>query len=248
MPAELPTKPQPRYKVLAEEVRRTIEQGMLRDNDPLPSERDLSERYEVSRDTVRKAVRYLEERGVLYSDHGRGTFVAPTMVRVMSRYIGGFTEDTRRRGGKPDQRILALESVPASMSLAGLLHVEPGFPLLRLRRLRLVDDAIVGLHDAYYSLPKGIDVTAQEVLRSDSVYELLRDKCDFEPAEAVENLCAKAAEPEEAQLLGIGPGSPLLICERITFSDRREPIEYCVMTYLPSYRYNTRVARHRDGP
>ncbi|MGI4957074.1 MAG: winged helix-turn-helix domain-containing protein, partial [Janthinobacterium lividum] len=56
----------PRYILLADELQATITRGMLRDNDPLPSERDLSERHEVSRDTVRKAVRLLEERGVLY--------------------------------------------------------------------------------------------------------------------------------------------------------------------------------------
>ncbi len=235
---------QPRYKVLADEVRETIERGMLRDNDPIPSERELSERYAVSRDTVRKAVRYLEERGVIYSDHGRGTFVAPAMVRNMSRVIGGFSEDTLRRGGRPGQRILLLEMHSASMSLAGLLHVEPGFPLVRLKRLRSIDDKVVGLHDAYYVLPEDVPLGIAEIEKADSLYRLLQEKCDFRPTEAVENIFAGPASSGDAELLGVNPASPLLICERITFSDRREPIEYCVMTYLPSYRYSTRITRH----
>jgi GntR family transcriptional regulator len=166
------------------------------------------------------------------------------MVRNMSRVIGGFSEDAQRRGGRPGQRILLLEAHPASMSLSGLLHVEPGFPLVRLKRLRSIDDKIVGLHDAYYVLPKGAHPSVAEIEKSDSLYRLLQEKCDFRPTEAVENIFAGAAGSDEAELLGVPPSSPLLICERITFSERREPIEYCVMTYLPSYRYSTRITRH----
>jgi GntR family transcriptional regulator len=60
-------------------------------------------------------------------------------------------------------------------------------------------------------------------------------------------LSATAAEAEDAALLGIKPGSPLLVCERITLSDRREPIEYCVMKYVPGYRYSTRISAHSDA-
>jgi GntR family transcriptional regulator len=74
----------------------------------------------------------------------------------------------------------------------------------------------------------------------------LTEKFGFTPAEAVENLSAGAAEQEDARLLGIQKADPLLICERVTLSDRREPIEYCLMKYLSSYRYKTRIAK-RSG-
>jgi GntR family transcriptional regulator len=239
----------PRYRVLADELRATIEGGALRDNDALPSERELSERHDVSRDTVRKAVRFLEERGVLYSDPGRGTFVAPAMVRNMSRFIDGFSQDTIDRGGKPDQRILLLETQPAALHLAGLLRVEPGRPLTRLKRLRLIDGAVVGLHDAWFVLPKDATLSGTEVRQAQSLYRLLQQKFGFAPAEAIENLNACAADNEEAELLGVRPGSPLLGCERVTFSERREPVEYCLMKYVPSYRYSTRISRHSgNGP
>lgn len=233
----------PRYRQLADIIRGAIEQGLLTDNQALPSERELAEKYEVSRDTVRKAVRYLEERGVIYSDHGRGTFVAPALVRRMSRFIDSFSQDTAQRGGVPGQQILAVESVAASMGIAGLLGVEPGHSLTRVRRVRLIDDAPVGLHDAYFPLPRGMKIDRAEIEQTQSLYKLLTEKSGFAPAEAVENLCAAAADAEDARLLGIAEGSPLLLCERITLSERREPIEYCVMKYVASYRYNTRIAK-----
>jgi GntR family transcriptional regulator len=56
-----------------------------------------------------------------------------------------------------------------------------------------------------------------------------------------------AAQAEESELLGVAPGTPLLACERITLSDRRQPIEYCEMRYVPTYRYKTRVNKWSLG-
>lgn len=235
---------QPRYKWLADVVRNAIDRGIIRDREALPSERDLAEKYEVSRDTVRKAVRYLEERGVIYSDHGRGTFVAPAIVRRMSRFIDSFSQDTQLRGGVPGQRILNVEAVAASMGIAGLLSLEPGHSLLRVRRVRLIDQAPVGLHDAYFPLPRGVRVEKNELEAAESLYKLLTDKFGFAPAEAVENLSAGMADSEDASLLGVDAGAPILLCERVTLSDRREPIEYCLMKYVSSYRYSARITKH----
>jgi len=247
MPSAKQVAPQSRYRYVADKVIETIADESYRDNDPLPSERELSEKYAVSRDTVRKAIRYLEECGVIYSDPGRGTFVAPAMVRRMSRFIDGFSQDTQRRGGKPGQRVLLLESYPAPLGMAGLLHVELGYPLMRVKRLRSVDGAVVGVHDAYFCLPKGAALKATEIERCESLYLLLDSKFGFAPAEALENLNASVADAEDAALLGIDPGTPILQCERITFSERREPIEYCLMKYVPSYRYSSRLTRRSGG-
>lgn len=238
---------QPRYRWLADIIRDTIDRGVLTDNQALPPERELAERYEVSRDTVRKAVRFMEERGIIYSDHGRGTFVSPAIVRGTTRFIDSFSQDTGNRGGVAGQRILAAETVGASMAVAKLLNLEPGAPLVRVRRIRLIDDAPVGLHDAYLVLPRGARISRSQIEKAGSLYKLLTAEFAFEPAEAVENLCAGAADADDAQLLDIDPGAPMLVCERITLSDRRQPIEYCLMKYVSTYRYRTRIAKHSGG-
>ncbi len=237
----------PRYKQLAEIIRSTIEQGMLSDNQPLVSERELAETHSVSRETVRKALRFLEERGVVYSDHGRGTFVAPSIVRQMSRFIDSFTQDTQQRGGVPGQRILTIETVAASMAIAGLLAISPGDPVTRVRRVRLIDNVPVGLNDGYYPLPRGAKLERSELEEAQSLYKLLAIRFGFAPAEAVENLQAALADAQDAELLGISPGDPVLVCERVALSDRREPIEYCLMKYVSTYRYTTRVAKHSSS-
>jgi GntR family transcriptional regulator len=231
------------YRQLADTLRSSIESGKLGENDPLPTERDLAAKYEMSRDTVRKALRLLETQGVLYSDHGRGTFVAPRAVRTMSRFLDGFSADTIRRGGIPGQRILSIEQSAASMTIASILRMSPGSPVTRIRRVRLVNDQPVGLQDSYLRLPVGATLEQKELERSGSLYRLLIDKFASVPTEGLESVSAVAATADDTALLGVEPGSPLLLCERVILSERREPVEYCEMKYLPSYRYKTRISK-----
>lgn len=234
---------QPLYRQLADTLRADIESGKMRPNEMLPTERELAVSYDMSRDTVRKAIKLLEEQGLLYSDQGRGTFAAPEAVRQMSRSLDSFTEDTLRRGGTPGQRILVMENVPAGLALSSLLATEPDRLLLRIRRLRLMDDAPIGIQDAYLCLPPGGSIGRRELEASGSLYRLLVDKFRIEPSESLESVGAIAAGDDEAALLDVTKGTPLLVCERVMLSDRREPIEYCEMKYVPSYRYKSRVRK-----
>lgn len=233
----------PLYRKLADTLRANLEEGRIRPNELLPTERDLASTYQVSRDTVRKAIKLLEEQGLLYSDQGRGTFAAPEAVRMMSRSLDSFTQDTLRRGGTPGQRILAMETVAASLALSSLLGTEPHLPLLRIKRLRLMDNAPVGIQDSYLRLPPGAHIERKELEQSGSLYRLLIEKFNIEPSESLESVGAIAAGDDETALLDVPKGTPLLVCERIMLSDRREPIEYCEMKYVPSYRYKSRIRK-----
>lgn len=237
----------PLYRQLAATLQQEIEQGRYAANAPLPAERELAASFDVSRDTVRKAIRLLEEQGVLYSDHGRGTFAAPESVRQMSRFLDSFTDDALKRGGVPGQRILGLEPVAADMAIASLLQIEAGTPLLRLRRLRLLNGARVGLQDSWLNLPAGQTIGRQQLEAKGSLYRLLVEDLALHPSECLESLSAVAATEYDVELLGVDAGSPLLACERITLSDRRQPIEYCEMRYVPSYRYKTRINKWSLG-
>ncbi|MFZ6773909.1 GntR family transcriptional regulator [Undibacterium sp. SXout7W] len=233
----------PLYRQLAQTLQQTMESGKLGPNTALPTERDLALTYNVSRDTVRKAIRLLEEQGVLYSDHGRGTFTAPEAVRQMSRSLGSFTEDTLKRGGTPGQKILLMENVAASMAISSLLQIEQQVPLLRIKRLRLMNGAPVGLQDSYLKLPPGAKLERKELERAGSLYRILIDKFGIDPSESLESVGAVAAVADDVTLLDVSLGTPLLVCERVMLSDRRDPIEYCEMKYVPSYRYKTRISK-----
>lgn len=239
----MPKTAQPLYQQLAETLKQLMESGSIGAQEPMPAERELAITYQVSRDTVRKAIRLLEQQGLLYSDHGRGTFTAPAAVRQMSRFLDSFTDDTIKRGGVPGQTILAMASVAANMAIASLLHIEPDEPLLRIKRVRLMNGKPVGLQESFLRLPEGAQLERGELERSGSLYRLLIDKLGIKPSESLESVGAVAAEAGDAALLEVAVGTPLLLCERVMLSDRREPVEYCEMKYAPPYRYKTRISK-----
>jgi len=234
---------QPLYQQVAEKLKLQLTSSNVHENSSIPSERDLAIEYAVSRETIRKAIHILETQGILYSDQGRGTFVAPQSVHEMSRSLGSFTEDTIKRGGAPNQKILCIDNIIANMALASLLHVKQDTPLIRIKRLRYLNEQLVGLQDSYLYLAAGTRIDHNELIRIGSLYRYLVEILGIVPAESLESIGAIGASAEDAQLLGVPVASPLLICERVMLSERREPVEYCEMKYLPSYRYKTRIAK-----
>ncbi|WP_332878627.1 GntR family transcriptional regulator [Massilia sp. S19_KUP03_FR1] len=240
---EAPKAALPLYQQLAETLKHLMEAGKIGAGEPMPGERELALTHHVSRDTVRKAIRLLEEQGLLYSDHGRGTFAAPAAVRQMSRFLDSFTADTIKRGSVPGQTILLMETVAANMALASLLHMQPDEPLLRIKRVRLTDGKPIGLQESFLRLPAGAHLEQEELERGGSLYRILIEKFGITPSESLESVGAVAAQADDAALLGVAPGTPLLLCERVMLSDRREPVEYCEMKYAPPYRYKSRISK-----
>ncbi|MEI6310598.1 MAG: GntR family transcriptional regulator, partial [bacterium] len=101
----------PRYYQLANILRERITRGELAAHQPIPSERQLETIYSVSRTTIRQAIDLLVRQGFLYREHGRGTFVSPQKLQKGIWELTSFTEDMRRRGISPGQKILEIGEV-----------------------------------------------------------------------------------------------------------------------------------------
>ncbi|BBP76246.1 GntR family transcriptional regulator [Pseudomonas gingeri NCPPB 3146 = LMG 5327] len=233
----------PLYKQLAETLRQQIESGELNDQEPLAPERELALHYKVSRDTVRKAIRLLDEEGMIYSDHGRGTFITSAPLRNMAKAIGSFTLDTLKRGGVPGQKVLVFEKVTAGMAIGSVLNIKPDTVLHHVKRVRLIDGEPIGIQDSWLCLPKGLGFTREQLERKGSLYRLLVEELQIQPSLALESIGSILASEQDVELLNLDKGAPLLLCERVTMSERRVPIEYCEMRYGPSYRYKNKVTQ-----
>ncbi len=235
----------PKYYQLANILREQIEKGDLHEHQSIPSERRLEKLYSVSRTTIRQALDLLAQQGFLYREHGRGTFVSPRKLQKGISELTSFTEDMKRRGLVPGQRIL--EIGPARPPEEVIRHL--GLPpqtetLLRVERLRLGDDVPMGLQTSYYSLPEGQTITREELEAYGSIYRLLQERFHLIPTEADETLEVILAGPQEAGLLHIAEGSPLLLSERTTYSQARRPIEFVRILYRGDrYRYYAKLTR-----
>lgn len=236
-----------RYLEVANELGHRIDAGTYQVREALPAERELSGEFGVSRDTMRKAIKLLEVRGYLVSRQGRGTFVTPDALRDMQRYMDGWGNEARRNNRVVGQDILSLGVVAAPLLVARSLEITSGAPVVHIVRVRKLDGLPSGIHDSHISVKNPAALTEDKLRDSGSLYRLLRTEFDVVLSDAAESVSAVAATAEEAKLLEVSLGTPLLRIDRITLSDTLNPVEYCVMKYTQSYSYDNVVRRHGVG-
>src|SRR5215472_2708648 len=164
----------PRYYQLKEIIREQCaswEPGQL-----IPSELELCQMYAVSRTTVRKALDHLRQEGLLYRIQGKGTFVSPPKLR--ERFVhqaAGIYEDMASRGVALRTQVLEQTIIPASKTVAADLQLVVGSPVIKLVRLRFVNDEpllVATTFLPYRSFP-GLE---SEDLNAVSLYGVLREK------------------------------------------------------------------------
>jgi GntR family transcriptional regulator len=229
------------YSRLREIFREKVRSGEWPAEQPIPSERDLSGRYGVSRMTVRQAILELVDEGLFYREQGRGTFVGRHPIGEQPR-LAGFTEEMHARDRKPATKLLEARMWPADRAVAERLRIKPGQFVVRLRRLRFVDGAPLVCTLSYISF-LGCEALLQKDLESGSLYGLLETEFDLPPLEGEQTIEARVADDETAATLGIQLGEPVLVIRRITSTRRNRVLEYAISTYRGD-RYS--VGMHLD--
>jgi GntR family transcriptional regulator len=234
----------PKYNQLASILRQKIEDGEWPPRTPIPSERQLEVIYNISRTTIREAIDHLVRQGYLYREHGRGTFVSPQKLQKGLMELTSFSEDLLKRGIQPGQIIRAMDWIEAPAKIAQKLEVPTGTRLLRIERIRLGDEVPIGLQTSYLALAEGQEISEAELRSGGSLYRMLQEKLNIIPSEADETLEVTLATLDEADLLQVVEGAPLLLSERVLFAQDRRPVEYVKILYRGDrYQYYVRLTR-----
>ena len=234
----------PKYNQLASILRQKIEDGQWPPRTPIPSERQLEVLYNISRTTIREAIDHLVRQGYLYREHGRGTFVSPQKLQKGLMELTSFSEDLIKRGITPGQFIRSLDWITAPAKIAQKLEIAAGSKVLCIERVRLGDGVPIGLQTSYLALPLDLSINRADLESSGSLYRILQEKFNIIPSEADETLEVTLATPEEAQLLEVVAGAPLLLSERVLFAQNRKPVEFVKILYRGDrYRYYVRLTR-----
>lgn len=235
--------PLPRYYQLKELIRDGIRSGEWTPGSLIPSERALCERYGISRMTARQSVTELVNEGLLYREQGKGTYVGRPKIAQQLLRLTGFTEDMQARDKRPGAKVLSAEMWPANEVTAERLRVKVGQPVYRLRRLRMADSEPLAVETSCVSF-LGCERLLHHDLERESLYRLLETTYDVPPLEADQELEADLAGDEDAQLLRVAPGSPVLRTRRVTETRRGVPVEYATSVYRgDTYRFYTRMVR-----
>lgn len=224
---ELPARFVPRYYEIEQALRARIAE--LRPDDPLPSDAMLCEEFGVSRMTARNAVQRLTQEGLVYRVPGRGTFVAEPPVHRQAGSLLSFTEEMRRRGRTPSSRLLERVVREPRPAEASRLQLDPGEEVIAVRRLRVADDEPLAIEEAVFPA-----TVAPLIERADLEHRSLHDTLvegGYVPTMGRARLGAEAAGDEDAALLGVAPGSPLLVEKRVIHDQDGHPLELCESRY-----------------
>ena len=219
--------PLPYYVQLKEALAEAIESGMWQAGERIPSEPELCRRFGVSRTVVRQALKEMTYQGLVVREKGKGTFVAEPKISSSSlvHSLVGFYEDMAERGYAPVTEVLEQDIEPASPKLMTILRIEATTPVIKLVRLRFVQGEPIVLVTSYlpYDLcPKLADAD----LSQQSLYAFLKAEYELSVASGRRRIDAIAANENEARLLQVAEGAPLLKLDSVSYLEDGTPLEY----------------------
>jgi GntR family transcriptional regulator len=241
-------KGRPAAKADAESIRRQIlddlHDGALTPGQRLGSERALATQYGVTRATLRLALDSLERSGVIRRVQGRGggTFIHKSKIERDLSTIAGLPEYLRRGGYLAGTRVIAASLRPVDETFATHLEVSAGVPIYDLLRVRLANGEPISLEHAM--LPADDFPGLLERSLSGSIMELLQEHYGLEPGGATERIEVIRAGRDEARLLGVKSGAPILSVERIARSKSGKPFEFSLDLFRSD---RTTIITHTAG-
>lgn len=219
--------PLPYYVQLKTALAEAIESGSWLPGDRIPSEPELCTMFGVSRTVVRQALKDMTYQGLVVREKGKGTFVAEPKISSGSlvHSLVGFYEDMAERGHAPMTKVLEQAIEPAGAKLATALRLEATTPVIKLVRLRFVQDEPIVLVTSYlpYDLcPELVNADLSE----QSLYAFLKSAYGLSVASGRRRIESVAAGETEARLLNIEEGAPLLKLDSVSYLQDGTPLEY----------------------
>ncbi|MFZ5646048.1 MAG: GntR family transcriptional regulator [Bacillota bacterium] len=215
----------PLYYQLTEQIYELIQQGTLKPGDVLPSEREICEKYNLSRGTVRQAINILVNKGYVTRKQGKGTVIKhPTLDHDL---IGdySFGKGMIRQGLKIGSVVLFSGVIIGKKRMTNRLSLNGKAKLIGISRIRCANGEPWIIEDSY--LPEDrfpgletYDFTSRllvEVLADFYHTRLARIEAFIEPTLAQEN---------HSKLLGIEVGSPALVLDRVLYDEKNTPVVY----------------------
>lgn len=208
----------------------------------IPSERELSMQFDVSRMTVRQAITNLVNSGLLYREKGRGTYVANPKFEQPLMGLTSFTEDMRARGMEPSSKVLRFEKIVPPVDIAHDLLLERGEEVFFVVRIRYANAKPMAIERTYIPVKIYPDLDEKKVMGS--LYALIEARFHQKIGNAIQQMEAAIVGKEDCKYLQIGTAAPVLIIKRISFLSDGIPFELVRSTYRADrYKFISEIKR-----
>jgi GntR family transcriptional regulator len=220
-------KKEPLYAMIKGDMRLKIERGFWAIGYRLPSEEELQKQYQVSRGTIRQALADLESDGLIERRAARGTVVTratPKFERTLSG-IASFTQQMTQAGLEPTTRILEAKVIPMAEAPKGVqeaFELSASAEVVQIKRIRSGNGLPFTIHTTYLLLERCPDILQADLHNLFKVYE---ERYGIRLVAAKETLQVSEASLEEAELLQVNQGTPVVIRERVSYDESEQPFE-----------------------
>lgn len=228
----------PLYRQIKALMLHSLEAREWGPGDAIPSEAELAIRFNVSQGTVRKAIDEMAAENLLVRRQGKGTFVAThSDPRSFYRFLR-LMPDSGNEASTSRSTPLSCSHITANAEHAEVFGITIGAPLIRVQRLLSLDDEPVVLDEILLNAEKFDGLDLETLLSWDeSLYSLFESRFSIRMIRAEERLRAVAAAEENADLLGVAIGTPLLSVERLAFSYGEKPVEWRRGLYVTNHHH-----------
>jgi GntR family transcriptional regulator len=222
--------PVPLYYQLALHLETAISRGDIPPGTLFGNEVALADELGLSRPTMRQAMQYLVDKGLIVRRRGIGTRVVQPSVRRPLE-LTSLHDDLARTGQAPTTVVLAFDRLEAQGRIADALRVETGVEILHIERLRSAGDQPIAKMTNY--LPPRLADLDRAALETQGLYQLLRGR-GVRLHSATQTIGARTATAAEARLLQESPRAALLTMERVTYDDHGSVVEWGTHLYAAS--------------
>ena len=228
--------PSPKYLEIQNLLLQRIKNGEYQDGQLIPKEGDLAEQLNVSRPTVRHAIRNLVQAGYLERRKKRGTIVTQTKIKQQfTHVIESYNTEIQNNGLVAKTQVLNFSTEKASDEVAETLTIKPNTELYNLVRLRSADNKPVVFVVTYLPIAQLPDLQKIDFTHHSLYSELA--KAGLEITHVSRKIEVHPATEEEAQLLETDIKAPIFYFHTIGFTKDHRALEYSIASYRGDLNY-----------
>lgn len=219
-----------------------IRVGDYKAGEQVPSELEIASQYIVSRMTARKALDNLVSKGVLFRQHGKGTYVAEDVVSYGLSTMLSFSRTLQAMGYNVVTKVLLVDVIPASSDIVRSLRLGLKSQVIIIRRLRLIDEIHAALHTSYLDYKMFAPIMKFD-LAVMSLHDVIHRVAGIQVVYTNDSVQADLATPEEEKQLQLEPNKPILRVEGVAYSGEGQPTRLTRAVYRGDmFRLNVKNA------
>ena len=233
--------------IIVSDIQKKIEKKILKIGQMIPSEDEIRKKYGVSRVTVRLALDKLENKNLIIRKQGVGTFIKSKKIKQTFSTAKTIIDALREKNLQPKIKVLFNNKKCPDDYLKDILNIKGNSQIVHIRRIVYLNNQPYAVLDTF--LPEVFKGVADIISQSKNVkttYEIFEEEFDFQIKEAKYDISIDRATNDILKILKLKNDSYCLKNSRITYSDRKKPLELTIFYYPPEKAKFEMILPRRD--